>query len=434
MVLHSILGEEADVLSEQDFQTLVAVNLLAPLGIAPLSPLLSSLTGPLGVSSNRIGLLIAVYTAPPIVLIPVTGVLADRYGRKPILMGGILLFGTAGTAIAATTDFRIAVALRFLQGVGFAGLTPIVITSIGDLYTGTREAAAQGLRFTSSGVYQSIFPPITGILVGVSWRYPFLIYALAFPIAGLVYWTFDETLEPRSERSEVGRQTADDGPPGHRRGGIRRRSFGDLVQLVVRRRILALVFGRGLPMVSWIGFLTYNSLLVTWLMDGTTAQAGALVTINSIMMAVGGSQAGRIRSVFASDSWPLAGSHVGLGGGLAIVAVAPSLYVAAIGSALIGAGFGVSLSLYRSIMTGLAPPTLRGGLVSISESAGRITSTITPIGMGALVVVLTPLIGSVTAVRWTVVGVGGLVAVAGVLSLAVVLSAPPHDADLNEPN
>lgn len=158
MLLESLLGKDADVLSQRNFQALLVTNLLAPLGVPLLSPILSSLTEPFGVSTARIGLLIAAYTAPPIVLIPIAGILADRYGRKPVMLTGVLLFGVGGMGIAFVTDFRLAIGLRLLQGVGFAGLTPIIITSIGDLYVDSREATAQGVRFMSSGVYQSVFP------------------------------------------------------------------------------------------------------------------------------------------------------------------------------------------------------------------------------------------------------------------------------------
>lgn len=432
MSLESLLGEDADILRERDFQAMLAANLLAPLGLPLVSPILDALTGPFGVSTARVGLLISAYTAPPIVLIPVAGVLADRYGRKPLLLGGMLLYGTAGVAIAFTTEFRVAVALRFLQGVAFAGLTPIIITSLGDIYAGPREATAQGLRFTSSGVYQSVFPPIAGVLVAVSWRYPFLLYGLAFPAAGLVYRWFDEPLGVRNDHGDRGGNETTDGGAGpdhpDREDG-RFRAFGRLLR---HRRVLALVVGRGLPMITWVAFLTYNSILVVRVIGGNAAQAGILVTINSVMLAVGGSQAGRITAVFDSRLWPLVAANVGLGGGLGLVALAPSLPVAAVGAVLLGAGFGVALSLYRSIVTGLAPARLRGSLVSVAESFGRVTATLTPIGMGALVTALTPAVGFAGAVRWAAVGIGVFVAVGGQLCLVVARTAPRTPAEVEE--
>jgi len=385
------------------------------------------LTGPFGVSPGRIGLLISAYTAPPIFLIPVAGLLADRYGRKPMLLTGILLFGLGGTAIAFTTEFQVAVALRFLQGIGFAGLTPIIITSLGDIYDGSAEATAQGLRFTSSGVYQSIFPPIAGLLVAIGWQYPFFIYALAFPAAAAVYFWFDEpTRDAESVTDDGSAEEPEAMDGGAEPTGDRLRRLAGVVR---RPRVVSLVVGRTLPMISWTGFLTYNSVIVVTLMSGSEGQAGLLVTVNSIMLAVGGSQAGRITAAFDSRLWPLTAANVGLGGGLALVALAPSVSTAAVGAAMLGVGFGVSLSLYRSIVTGLAPATLRGSLVSVAESLGRVGSTITPIGMSALIGVTAPALGFADAVRWVAVGVGAFVLIGGQACLVVARLSPKTDAE-----
>ncbi len=420
-MLEPLFGRDASILGDRDFQAMLAANLLAPLGVTLLSPILNALTGPFGVSTARLGLLISAYTAPPIFLIPVAGAMADRYGRKPLLLTGILLFGSAGTGIAFTTQFRVALLLRFFQGVGFAGLTPIIITSLGDIYDGSREVTAQGLRFTSSGVYQSVFPPLAGLIVVINWRYPFLLYGLAFPAAILVYAWFDEPLDgPRPNRG------GDPQPDGGAASGDRRRQVTALLR---KPRVLSLVIGRMLPMITWTGFLTYNSVLVVELLNGSEAQAGLLVTINSTALALGGSQTGRITAAFDSHLWPLTAANVGLGGGLALAALAPSLSAAAVGAALLGAGFGISLSLYRSIITGLARPTLRGSLVSVAESLGRVGSTITPVGMSALIVGLTPGLGFGDAVRWTAVGVGVFVGVGGQLCLEVARRRPRTQAE-----
>lgn len=427
-MLKSVFGEDAHVLYDRDFQAMLLANLLAPLGVTLLSPILSALTGPFGTSSARLGLLISAYTAPPIFLIPVAGLLADRYGRKPTLLTGILLFGLGGSAIAFTTDFRVAVGLRFLQGIGFAGLTPIIITSLGDIYDGSTEATAQGLRFTSSGVYQSVFPPVAGLIVIVSWQFPFLIYAIAFPVAAIVYRWFDE---PPREKEQIVSDRIDPADGQATDGGVisTRQRLRQLSVLVKKPRVISLLIGRTLPMISWVGFLTYNSVIIVELMSGSEGQAGLLVAVNSVMLAVGGSQAGRITAVFDSRLWPLTVANVGLGGGLIVIALAPSVELAAVGAALLGGGFGVSLALYRSIVTGLAPAALRGSFVSVAESLGRVGSTITPIGMSGLIAVAAPALGFAAAVRWVAVGVGVFVLIGGQICLVGAKVSPKTDAE-----
>jgi len=414
--LQSLFGDDAAILQERDFRLLLLANVLPVLGASLLSPVLNSLIEPFGTSPADVGLMISVFTAPGIVIIPVTGVLADRYGRKPVLVAALVVFGLAGSAVALTTEFRVALGLRLLQGVGFAGISPIIITSIGDLYAGAKEATGQGLRFTVSGLSATVFPPISGALVVVAWQYPFLLYAVALPIAAAVHLWFDEPTPPDATDADGTDTTRSTGAKPY---------VGTLFRLVRRPRVLAMVLARGLPNVIWIGFVTYNSLITVRLMGGTPAQAGLLVAVGSLVFAVAGSQAGRITALFESRLYPLVGANVCLGLGFAVVLFAPGIAVATAGIAVAGVGFGLTLSLYRSIITGLAPDDLRAGLVSIAEAWGRLTNTVTPIAMGWAIAVATPRVGFASALQLAGVGVAAVGGVGGVLCLLVASAAPP---------
>ena len=404
-LLASLFGEDADVVDERAFRLLLLANLSPPLGTSLVSPLLDALTGPYGVSEATVGLLITAFTAPSIVLIPVVGALSDRYGRKPILLAGLVLFGVGGTGLAFTTDFRVVLALRLLQGVGFAGLTPVIVTSIGDLYAGGEEATAQGIRFATSGLTLMVFPLLAGVLVAVAWNLPFLFYALPFPVAVLVWWYFEEPSDP------IDPAGADD------------HSVGDLLALVRQPRVAAVLVGRSVPNLLYIAFLTYNSFVVVRAIGGSPGQAGVLVAVASVAHATAATQAGRITALFDSRYWPLVGATCAMGVGLAVIGWAPAFAVALVGGVCIGLGFGVSLSLYRSVITGYTT-TLRGGLVSLGASLGRVTATATPLAMGGAVALSSDSVGFVTAVRWTVVGTAVVGGTLGVLCLVVARASP----------
>jgi len=421
--LDSLFGEDAAVLGDRSFQLLLLANLLPPLGTALLSPVLDSLIEPFSTTATDIGLMMSFFTAPPIIIIPLAGALADRYGRKPVIVFSLLLFGAAGTAIALTTDFRVALGLRLLQGAAFGGLTPVIITSIGDLYAGTREATAQGLRFTGSGLTQTVFPLIAGLLVAVAWQLPFLIYAMAFPIALLVALRFEEPGDSASPASGDP-VSADGGAPTSDRSYA-----AELFALIRRPRVLSLVLGRGLPIVVWIAFLTYNSIIVVRIQGGTPGQAGLLVAFGSLAYAAAASQAGRITALVDSRFLPLVAANVALSAGFAVVLYAPNVFVAAAGIAVSGAGFGTALSLYRSIVTGLAPQHLRAGLVSVAEANGRVVATVTPILMGVAIAAGEQSLGFESALILTGVGAAIVGGGGGILCLLVAKASPPTPAE-----
>lgn len=411
--LQSLFGSDADILYDTNFQLLLLANSLGPLGTSLLSPVLDSLIDPFGVSATDIGLMISVYTAPGIVMIPIAGILADRFGRKRILLLGLSIFGIAGVSIATTTNYQIVLGLRLFQGIAFAGLTPVIITSIGDLYVESAEATAQGIRFTESGIVQAGFPLLAGVLVVIGWQFPFLIYALAIPVGILMFLWFEE---PTSITN--GDTTTTNHEPG-------RSESLTILELLRYRRVWALVIGRSFPQLVWIGFITYNSIIVIRLIGGTPFQAGMLVAIGSVTYAVAASQAGRITAYFNGRFYPLFVASVCLGVGLAIIVLSPVLLSAYVGSAIAGVGFGLALSLYRSVITGLAPESLRGSLVGLAESGGRVTATLAPLLMGGIIGAATALYSFSVAVQLaglTVAGIGGL---GGILCLLLARTAPP---------
>ncbi|OYR48242.1 MFS transporter [Halorubrum sp. Ea8] len=407
----SIAGADSGIVRERPFQLLLLINVLPPLGTALLSPVLGSLVEPLGASTANIGLMMSAFTAPSIVVIPIAGVISDRYGRRPVLLFGLVWFGLTGTAIAFVSAFAAALALRALQGIGFAALTPIIITSLGDLYAGTKEATAQGLRFTGSGLSQTAFPLAAGVLVGMAWQYPFLLYAVAFPIAAVVYLYFEEPLDS---------EAADDGSEA----GIRAQ-IGDMRALVAHRRAWTMVVARGSANVAWFGFLTYNSILVVDVLGYTPAEAGVLAAVASLTYALAATQAGRIASLFDDRLYPLVATNLSMGAGLALAFLARSFAVAAVGVVFMGIGFGLVLSIYRSVITTLPPPDLRGGLVSLGEGSGRAAATATPVVMGVAVAVATRPLGFEAAVRAVGAGTGLVGAGVGIGCLLLMSASPP---------
>lgn len=408
----SLFGEEAAIVHDRDFQVLMLANITPAMGAGLLSPILDSLIGPFGATPASIGLLMSALTAPAIVMIPLAGLIADRYGRKPVLIASLLLFGTGGIGLALTTDFRVALVLRGLQGIAFGGIAPVIITSLGDIYDEATEATAQGIRFAGSGTSLTVFPLLAGALVIIAWQLPVLLYGVAIPLAAIVYRWFDEPMAPSQDDTVA----AD---------GSGTTQLAALVDLVTRRHVLAMVIARGFPEGIWIGVLTYNSIVVVRILEGTPAQAGLLVALGSLTYAIAASQAGRITARFESRLNPLVFATLCLGVGFGAFVSAPSIVLAVVGVVIAGVGFGLSLALYRSIITGLTGATLRAGLVGLAEGTGRVNATLTPIVMGWIIAVGTPQVGFAPAVQLAGMVIAGVGGVGGIACLLVARRAGP---------
>jgi MFS family permease len=406
VTLERAFGDGASVLDDGTFRLLVLANINGAVGAVVISPVLEGLAGPYGVDAARLGLMMSVFTAPSIVGIPLAGALSDRYGRKPVLLVSLVLFGAGGSALAFTTDYAVVLALRALQGVGYSGIIPVVITIIGDVYAGVEETAAHGLRFSSSALSQAVFPVVAGGLAVLSWRFPFLLFAVAFPIAGLVYVRLDE---PSAATADGGAAPTDS------------RAAGEYVRAVVsaaaRPRLGAVLLALGVPAFVWITFLTYNSFFVVAVLGYSPLYASALLTVLSLINAATASQAGRVTAAADGAFRPLLVATLALAAGLGLFALAPSVPVAVLAVGIVGVGFGLSFSLLRNVITDRVSGDLRGGVVGIGESIIRLSNSVGPLVTGAAIAVLRPGRGFVASLRWTVL----LVAVAtGIGGVAVI--------------
>jgi MFS family permease len=105
--------------------------------------------------------------------------------------------------------------------------------------------------------------------------------------------------------------------------------------------------------------------------------------------------------------------------------MAPILPVAAVGTMAMGLGVGLCFSLIRSVLTTLAPDSHRGGLVGLGESVIRLFNSIGPVLVGWLIVVFSPAIGNVAALRYSLVGVAVVGAVIGVAAIVGARAADP---------
>src|SRR5512143_3797228 len=141
-----------------------ASSMALMMGVNFIQPALPALTGPFAISDSALSLVMTVFTAPAIVLSPVFGVIADLYGRRLLLAGGLITFGVFGTAMAFAPSFSWLLALRALQGVGFSAVIPLTIVLIGDLLEGDNEIGGQGLKVFLDRIGYFIFPPLGGVL------------------------------------------------------------------------------------------------------------------------------------------------------------------------------------------------------------------------------------------------------------------------------
>jgi EmrB/QacA subfamily drug resistance transporter len=109
-------------------------------------------------------------------LILVAGSLGDRYGRRRMFVLGVIWFGAASALCAAAVSTEMLVAMRVLQGVGGALLTPGSLAILQSSFAREDRARAIGAWSGLGGIAAAVGPLLGGVLVQLwSWRLAFLI-------------------------------------------------------------------------------------------------------------------------------------------------------------------------------------------------------------------------------------------------------------------
>jgi MFS family permease len=119
---------------------------------------------------------ISAYLLAATVTVPIYGKLADLFGRKPVLIFGLVLFSFGSVLSGTSTSMGQLIAMRTIQGLGAGAVTPIVLTMLGDLFSLQERAYVQSLFSVVWGLSSIGGPVVGGYLTdNVGWRWVFLI-------------------------------------------------------------------------------------------------------------------------------------------------------------------------------------------------------------------------------------------------------------------
>jgi MFS family permease len=194
---------------------LIVANVLPTMGIVSLIPVIPQLFAHFHDEPHSLFLVPAIITAPSVciaLLSPVVGALADRIGRRALLLWALLCYAFVGCAPLVLDGLRAIILSRVCLGVTEAIILTTVSALMGDYFKGEVRRKWLSYQNAVGSLMASGLIVAGGLLATISWRTPFGLYALALPMAAAVLTL---TWEP-SPQGEPSSQEPQDGEPGVR--------------------------------------------------------------------------------------------------------------------------------------------------------------------------------------------------------------------------
>jgi MFS family permease len=338
-------------------QVIFGSSVMMIMGVSLVYPVLPVIAEAFDIGEGSIGLVLTAFTVPAIFLSPVAGVLIDLRGRKQVLVTSLLLYGVSGLTIVFVDTLPLLLALRFLQGMAYAGIMPLVVVLIGDTFSKEQETTAQGVKL--------VVPAAAGGLAAIAWQLPFALYAVAIPL-GLAAWHWlpEPAITKHSHAPTYVKEV-----------------FG----ISMRARSLTIFSMSSMRFFLEMSFFIYVPVYAIDRLGVEVSRGGLLFTVFAIGSIVTAGLVGAIARRFARLPIVI-GAFTLQGICLAAASVAGTVWEMGMVMLVFGLANGVISPAQKSLLTQSVAGPLRGGFVAADRISQNTAKSLAPLVAGALVV------------------------------------------------
>ena len=345
-----------------NLKIIFSITLVAVMGVSTITPVLPDIRSALNLTNQQTGLLIVFFSLPGIILTPLLGILADRFGRKIVLVPSLLLFAVAGFVCFFLRDFELLLLFRVLQGAGAASLGSINSTLVGDIYAKEERSKVMGYVAGILSIGTASYPAIGGALAVLGWHYPFLLPLLALPVAWVVLFKLDNP-EPKREGDFF----------TYLKSAFQNIKSPSVIILFVSSFVVfVILFG---------AYLTYLPLLLRDKFDSSSFEIGLVLTSMSVVTAITSTMLGKINEYISERTMVLLG-FVSYVISFTIIPFIGHPLLMVIPIIIFGVGHGMNFPSIQSHLTKLAPLEYRGMFMSFNGMVLRIGQTTGPLIIG----------------------------------------------------
>jgi len=375
------------------------------IGFGIVLPLLPIYADQIGASGTQIGFLVVSYSIAQLFFAPIWGRLSDRFGRRRILIIGLVGSAASYLVFAFAGSIAILLLSRILAGVGGANIS-VAQAYVADVTSPEERSGKLGILGSAFALGFVFGPALGGVLAPIATELPGLVASALCAInAVLAIFFLPESLPPHL-RTEKGSRFV-------KGEGLRLRD------LLERRDILLLLSVSFLFTAAFAVMHPTFALLVSGGFGLSATVVGWLFALLGFVSAITQGVLVPTLSRKVGETAIVRSCALPLALGLALVGVTSSFSVLLVGITLMGFGVGASMPALTGLLSRMAPAERQGGSLGIGQSAS------------ALARIAGPLLGGVLwdlgGASWTYLAGAGLALLAGLGSLGLrqPISASP---------
>ncbi|TFY60742.1 hypothetical protein EVG20_g7308 [Dentipellis fragilis] len=165
------------------FLAIIVSMFLSALDLTAVSTALPTITKRLGGGSNFVWVGSA-YSLASTAILPLSGRLADVFGRKPVMLCSIALFAIGSAIAGAAQNMNMLIAARTVQGIGGGSILNMTEILVSDLVPLAERGIYQGVIGLTWAFASGVGPPIGGALASSAWRWLFF---LNLPVTAIAF-------------------------------------------------------------------------------------------------------------------------------------------------------------------------------------------------------------------------------------------------------
>ncbi|KKJ77227.1 MFS transporter [Kiloniella litopenaei] len=362
----SLISKESPVWQDGRAIALMMAATLMVMANATISPALAGLECAFMGQPNAellIRLLVPAPSLTVVIFAPLAGYFVDRYGRRAMLLSGVVLFIITGSAGFYLPGLEMIFTSRLALGVAVAMIMTSQTALIGDYFTGEKRSALTGLQISARNFGGFVFLTLAGWLAVNSPRLPFAIYGLAVLYLPFMWLVIKETsaAPSKNKTTETSVKTKADGTDGH---PAWKGWMAALAVLQLMTNMIFFLMPTQLPF--FLDSLGYDSAVMTGVGLGALSLAGGCAALFY----------GRIKRVMGyAGAYALGYGFMALG--FAILPFGENVVAIIAGSVAVGTGFALAVPNFVGIALQIAPTSRRGmagGILTTAVFLGQFCS------------------------------------------------------------